>query len=70
MHNVTYQLIQDDDSEEDEKFSELTTDFEYELAKCYFKSLQEEYDYRLSDEAIIESIESNDYEFTEDGERF
>jgi len=29
--------------------------------------LREEYDYLTSDEAVIESIEINNYEFTEDG---
>jgi hypothetical protein len=31
--------------------------------------IQEEYDYRLSDEQVEESIRANEYEFTEKGER-
>jgi len=29
--------------------------------------LQKEYEYQMSDEAIIETIEANEYEFTENG---
>lgn len=32
-----------------------------------YKSLEEDYDYVTSEEQVIESIEANDYEFTEDG---
>lgn len=45
-------------------FSEL-------MEACYSnleKSLQREEEYLYSDEAIIETIEANDYDFTEDGE--
>ena len=34
-----------------------------------YRQLEAEYEYRLSDEAVIESIELNDYEFTAKGER-
>ena len=33
-----------------------------------YNDLQKEYEYLTSEEAIIESIEANDYEFTEEGE--
>lgn len=38
-----------------------------ELLEEYRVILQEDYDYRTSDEAIIETIDANDYEFYEDG---
>ena len=37
------------------------------LLKEYLKLLQKEYDYRISTEAIEETIECNDYEFTKEG---
>lgn len=38
-----------------------------ELAKELYRTLEKEYDYLTSEEAIIETIEVNDYEFTQDG---
>lgn len=34
-----------------------------------YTTLEKEYDYQTSDEAVVESIETNDYDFDEDGER-
>lgn len=51
----------------EEKLSFIDTEFTGQLEKCYLKLLQEDYDYRTSDEAIIEGIQANEYEFTEDG---
>ena len=45
----------------------MDDDFRKELSVDYFHILQNEYDYLTSREAIIESIESNEYEFEEDG---
>lgn len=36
----------------------------------YLKILQEEYEYRTSDEGVLEMIEANEFEFTADGEIF
>jgi hypothetical protein len=47
---------------------DLVTDFLRSLAEDYRIMLQREYEYLTSREAIIETIEANDYEFTEDGE--
>jgi len=41
-----------------------------ELLIDYTKMLQENYEYLCSNEAIIETIEANEYEFTKDGKRF
>lgn len=38
------------------------------LGEEYLSMLRREYEYLTSEEAIIESIEANEYEFTEDGE--
>ncbi len=37
------------------------------LNKYLFKSLREEYDYLITDEAVKETIEVNEYQFTKDG---
>lgn len=39
-----------------------------EQARQIYKSLEAEYEYQRSDEAIIQMIEANDYEFTAQGE--
>jgi hypothetical protein len=40
----------------------------YELSKKIYRDLEKEYDYLLSDEAVIETIKANDYAFLENGE--
>lgn len=47
---------------------ELDNDFLYALCEDYRIMLQNEYDYLTSEEQIIEAIQANEYEFTEDGE--
>jgi hypothetical protein len=37
--------------------------------KWMYRQLEAEYEYLTSDEAITETIRSNEYEFTEDGRR-
>ena len=49
---------------------ELEEDFNKSLAGDYLKMLKDEYEYQSSEEAIIETIEANEYEFTADGELF
>lgn len=64
-----------DESSEDYESSELEDNLLY-LEKEFFKDmsneyaniLQIQYEYLYSDEAVIETIEANEYEFTEDGE--
>jgi hypothetical protein len=51
-------------------FSNCTTTFYHLLNDCFdemTKTVENEVDYRNTDEAIIEDIESNGYEFTENG---
>ncbi len=40
-----------------------------DFMKWMYRQLEAEYDYLTSDEAITETIRSNEYEFTEDGKR-
>ena len=69
------QFIEDLDKlvegEENEEFceqkEELEDNFKKALEEDYLKLLRNEYEYRTSNEAIIETIEANEYEFTEDG---
>lgn len=48
---------------EQNTFQELCTD----LAHWLYTTLGAEYEYQLSDDVIAESLEANNYEFTEDG---
>lgn len=47
----------------------ITTYFD-EKFKGFYKRLSESYDYLLSDEAIKEDLENNEYEFNKDGSRY
>jgi len=54
----------------EDKLSWVDPEFTEQLGKCYLKILQEDYDYRTNDETIADTIQANDYEFTEDGNLF
>ena len=45
----------------------LESDYHHDLNEEMLKMLREEYEYLTSDEAVIDSIEISNYEFTEDG---
>lgn len=53
--------------EYEEKAMVLEGEFQHQLENFCFKWLQDEYTYRMSDEAIKETILANEYEFTKDG---
>jgi hypothetical protein len=53
----------------EQALADMEEDFLKSLLEDYSIILQEECEYLISDEAIKETIISNDYEFTEDGER-
>ena len=57
-------------SELGDRMMELESEFEADLISEYAHMLQREYDYLTSEEAIRETIEANDYDFTEDGKLF
>jgi hypothetical protein len=46
---------------------EMAQDFLNDLLEDYRIMLRNEYEYQTSEEAIIETIEANEYEFTQDG---
>lgn len=60
---------------ERDDYKEMTSDAEEEItqllrdfADWIYRQLENEYNYQTSEEAALESIEANDYDFTEDGE--
>jgi len=56
--------------ESEEILMELENDFLSEILEDYSILLQNECEYLQSDEAIIETIEANDYDFTENGKLY
>jgi hypothetical protein len=56
--------------EEQEDYDALYAEFEYSLLQDYLSALDKDYDYLTSEEAILETIRSNGYEFTEDGKLY
>ena len=51
-------------------FEEFIIDKYKDLARELYHALREEYEYLMSDEAVDETIRCNEYEFTEEGERY
>jgi len=54
----------------DDVLMELEHDFLNSLCRNYLVMLRNDYEYKTSEAAIIETIEANEYEFTVDGKRF
>lgn len=50
-----------------EQFENALDDFRIDLCSAIYKSLENEYNYLTSEEAIIETIEANKYDFLENG---
>ena len=50
-----------------EDFEKFVIDIYKDICRDIYKRLEKEYDYLTSKEAIIETIEANEYEFTENG---
>lgn len=69
--SAKYPNREDNDHEDYEAHTEaaglLEDEFLNDLLEDYSVMLQNEYEYLCSDESIKETIEANDYEFTEDG---
>ena len=57
-----------DDYELDKILDKIEREFRQSITEDYSIILQEEYEYLCSEEAIRETIELNDYKFTEEGE--
>ena len=56
--------------EGEDKLIEIEGDFLNSLCGDYLIMLRNDYEYMTSEDAIIETIEANEYEFTVDGKRF
>jgi len=54
----------------DAEVDELETNYLKNMLKAYAKILQNESDYLQTDEAVIETIQANEWEFTEEGNDF
>ncbi len=66
----TGKVAEDNEYDFDNEADELEIEFLKSICEDYRIILSKEYDYLTSEEAIIESIRSNEYEFTKDGKQF
>jgi hypothetical protein len=57
----------EDENALDDKLDELDAEFKKSIFQDYLIILRKEYEYQSSEEAIKETIEANDYEFTIEG---
>ena len=67
---IIYDADKDEDGEilyDADALTDLDAEFERALGEEYLSILRQEYDYQTSEEAIIETIKANEYEFTEEG---
>jgi len=55
---------------DEQQVEEMELEFLRSILEDYRILLQKDYDYQTSDEAIIETIQANEYEFTKNGELF
>lgn len=60
-------VTQDNEWEYDQEIEEIEKEFLKSILEDYSIALEKEYEYLTSKEAIIETIEANNYYFTEDG---
>jgi hypothetical protein len=63
------EVADDNEYEFDNEADELEKDFQSSIGHDFLMLLQEEEEYLNSDEAISETIQANEYEFTEQGKR-
>ena len=70
--NVSLDKTEDEEKIEDIEFEieVLEKHFKNQLSESYLTILRKQYEYNYSDEAIIETIEGNDYEFLDNGELY
>ena len=59
-----------DDAEFDDEINVVEERFRRALSSAYLSLLKDEIEYLESDEAIIEAIEANEYEFYENGKKY
>lgn len=65
----TDKVAEGNEADFDNEADELESDFLKALCTDYLVMLRNEYEHQTSDEAIVETIEANGYEFNEDGTR-
>lgn len=56
------------DGEDTEDYESLCSEFTYSILEDYRIMLQKEYESRYTEDAIVETINANEYEFTENGQ--
>lgn len=66
----TSKVLEDNEQEFDGNAERIEREFFKSICEDYRIMLSKEHDYLTSNEAIIESIISNEYEFTKDGKQF
>jgi len=66
----TDEVAEDNDYDFDNDCDILDDEFRVSILEDYRIMLQKQYEYLCSEEAIIETIEANEYEFTEDGKLY
>lgn len=64
------EYLEEETEELEDELVEIENKFLEDILEDYANILQNESDYLMSEEAIIETIEANDYDFTEDGKLF
>jgi hypothetical protein len=67
--NGTDKVTEENEYDFDNEADELEREFTQELSECYLSLLRQEYEYRDSEDCIIENILANEYEFTKEGKR-
>lgn len=67
-YSLSEKFIEDFKTVSEDDLSDLEYQYTKELSKIYLNILAKEYDYLTSKDAIVETIQANEYEFTEDGE--
>jgi hypothetical protein len=67
---TTDKVAEDNEYDFDNEAEDLESEFLKSICEDYRIILSKEYDYLTSEEAIIETIRSNEYEFTKDGKQF
>lgn len=67
LYDIAENLLYEAMKKYEDRVIDLSEGFLDDLKSEYSSLLKEEYEYLTSDEAIIESIKANEYEFDEDG---
>jgi len=66
----TERVTEENEYDFDSECDELEDEFLKSILQDYLKILRDDYEYQTSEEAIIETIQCNEYEFTEDGKMY